>query len=145
MNRLILIIGLTCVLGCDPEEAFEEPIPFIPFADIRINLTNIEFNDLRFDGGFVELGGGVGVRGIILYRENINTYHAYEQNCSYQPNEACALVEVDVSGLFMTDNCCGSNFSFPSGQPSRGPASLPLRRYRTILNGNQLTITSDIL
>ena len=143
MNKLVLIFGAIWIVGCDPEETFEESIPFVPFAEIGINLTNIEFNDLKFDGGFVEIGGGV--RGIILYRENINTYHAYEKNCSYLPNEACALVEVDVSGLFMTDNCCGSNFNFPSGQPFAGPARQPLRRYRTMLSGNQLTVTSDIL
>ncbi len=121
----------------------DDPVPFIPFVDKIINLNLPEFINLRSDGGYVEVSGGV--RGIILYRLNSSTYMAYERNCSFRPNEACATVNVHTSGLFMVDPCCGSNFNFSDGNPTGGPAWRPLVQYRTQLNGLTLTISSDVI
>jgi len=48
---------------------------------------------------------------------------------------------VDQSTLFLIDTCCNSTFDF-NGFPTGGPATLPLRQYKTFLNLNLLTITS---
>ncbi len=137
--RLIVFLPL---LACDREE-FDDFIPFVPFSDQFINLNNLQYADLQFNGGWVYLNN-VGVKGLIIYRENSSTYRAFERNCSYQPNEACATVNVDQGNLFMEDPCCGSSFSFPMGQPIAGPAAFPLRRYITALDGNTLIITDGI-
>ena len=86
---------------------------------------------------------GGGVRGIIVYRTNSTSYNAFERNCSYHPNDACATVNVHNSGLYMTDPCCASTFDFLDGNPSGGIAWRPLRRYRTQLNGLTLSITDE--
>ncbi|MGE0770167.1 MAG: Rieske (2Fe-2S) protein [Cyclobacteriaceae bacterium] len=130
-------------LGCEPQ-LVDDPIPIVSFNEIVINLSFPEYIVLRNDKGFKELPEG-GVRGIIIYHAGGTTYHAYERNCSYRPNEACATVNVHSSGLFMTDPCCGSNFNFEDGSPSGGAAWRPLRKYRTQLNGDLLTITDEIL
>lgn len=122
----------------------DDPIPIIPFPDVVINLGLPDYFSLQTDGGFKELNTG-GVRGIILYRVNSATYFAYERNCSFRPNEACATVNVHNSGLFMTDPCCNSSFNFSDGNPSGGPAWRQLQRYRTQLSGSTLTISDEII
>jgi nitrite reductase/ring-hydroxylating ferredoxin subunit len=121
----------------------DDPVPYIPFVDIVINLNLPEYFSLQTDGGYKQISGGV--RGIIVYRINSSTYAAYERNCSFRPNEACATVNVHNSGLFMEDPCCGSSFNFNDGNPTGGPAWRPLVSYRTQLSGLMLTISSEVV
>jgi len=136
---LILLSLVACT-----RDLSDDPIPIIPFADVVINLGLPDYFSLQTDGGFKELNTG-GVRGIIVYRVNSSTYFAYERNCSYRPNEACATVNVHSSGLFMTDPCCNSSFNFSDGNPSGGPAWRQLQRYRTQLSGSTLTISDEVI
>ena len=128
--------------ACTPSR-YDDPVPFIPFLDVVINLNLPEFITLRSDGGYVQVKGGV--RGIIIYRANSASYIAYERNCSFHPNEACATVNVHNSGLFIEDPCCGSNFNFSDGNPTGGPAWRPLVQYRIQLDGLTLTISSEVI
>ncbi|MBX7124449.1 MAG: hypothetical protein K1X47_02045 [Cyclobacteriaceae bacterium] len=129
----------------------DDPIPSAIFPDAPINLTFPEYVKLQVDGGFLELSDlkingikhSLGVRGIIIYRLTSTNFVVYEKNCSYHPNEACATVNVDGSSLFMSDPCCNSAFSFTDGSPTGGPAWRPLRKYKTYLQNNVLTITSE--
>jgi hypothetical protein len=138
--------GLLCFsISCTPDLA-DDPIPYVPFSPIVINLNLPEYLSLKSDGGHKTLSNSVGgVQGIIIYRIDASTYVAYERNCSYQPNNACAAVEVDPSGLFMKDPCCGSSFSLSSGSPTGDPAWRPLRQYQTSLVNSNLSITDDIV
>lgn len=136
-------LGLLLLLSCTPELQ-DDPIPFVPFSPIQINLAFPEFTSLRSDGGSYLLDEG-GVRGIIVYRQNASTYFAYEANCSFRPNEACATVQVHQTTLFMEDPCCNSTFDFSTGLPTGGPAWRPLRKYETILFNGELTITDEIV
>ena len=136
-KRLLLILFL---ISCEPD-LVDDPIPFQPFPDINIVLPN--YPALISDGGYILINNS-GVRGIILYRKNSTTYLAFERNCSYKPNEACATVDIDASTLFMKDSCCGSSFDF-DGKPTGGPAWRPLQQYHTSLSGNTLTITDEIV
>lgn len=143
MKGLNIWIALVIVLmSCEPDRS-DDPIPYTPFADIIINLNLPQYSALYADGGYVTIGGGV--RGIILYRLNSSSYFAYERNCSFHPNDACATVDVDISGLYMIDPCCGSTFSFATGMPTGGIAWRPLRQYQTSLNLNELTITDEVV
>jgi nitrite reductase/ring-hydroxylating ferredoxin subunit len=136
-------LGLLLISGCG-RELTDDFIPITPFPDIVINLSLPANNSLQVDGGNLQLSSG-GIRGIILYRINSSTYMAYERNCSFRPNEACATVDAHSSGLFMIDSCCNSNFSFTDGSPTGGPAWRPLNRYRTQLSGITLTITDEVI
>lgn len=136
---------LFVLFSCGPN-LVDDPIPIVGFDDIVVNLSFPDFTSLNREGGYKDIGNmGGGVRGIVLYRLGPTAILAYEKNCTYTPNEACATVEVDASGLFMIDPCCGSTFQFSNGQPTGGPAWRPLRQYRTQLNGSVLTITDEIL
>ena len=136
------IAVLFLLMACEPDLS-DDPIPYTPFTEIIINLSFPEYTSLRTDGGYKEINGGV--RGIIIYRVNATSYNAFERNCSFHPNEACATVNVHTSGLYMTDPCCSSTFNFSDGNPSGGVAWRPLRRYRTQLTGTTLSITDEII
>lgn len=143
MKKWVLyVISLAAVWGCEPDLT-DDPIPWQPFDIIQINLNLPEYVALRTDGGSKTIAGGV--RGIIVYHQSGSKYIAYEANCSYQPNSACATVRVHDSTLFLTCDCCSSNFDFITGYPTGGPAWRPLRRYYTSLNGTTLTITDEIV
>ena len=133
-----LIICLLLIMSCN-EEYQGDQIPIADFPNIVINLNLPEYRDLNLDKSSIYVDGGL--RGLILYRENQGNYIAFETTCSFQPNDACANVKVHSSTLYMTDTCCGSIFNFPDGQPTGGPARLPLRKYETFLVDNVLTIT----
>ena len=146
MRKSSFYLGIAWMLtlgACEPQLA-DDPIPLASFPDEVINLFLPEYSTLRVDGGYKEINK-LGVRGIIVYRVNASTFRAYERNCSFQPNEACATVNVHVSNLFLTDPCCGSSFSFEEGTPTGGPAWRPLRQYRTQLSGSTLVVSDEII
>ncbi|MDN5204033.1 hypothetical protein QQ008_21760 [Fulvivirgaceae bacterium BMA10] len=125
--------------GCEENPDGGGIIPYA-FVDLSLNLNKFELLPLKTIGGYVQIDGGV--RGIIIYRESNTHYRAFERNCTYEPLNDCARVEVDQSGLFMIDPCCNSSFDF-QGFPTGGPASISLKEYRTFVNGNFLEITND--
>ena len=141
-----VIFAAVCLLqtsSCNPDLT-DDPIPYLSFGTVYVNLNLPEYAALKTDGGF-KYYDDAGVRGLIIYRQNVSTYIAYERNCSYQPNEACAIVNVHVSRLFMEDPCCASAFDFNTGLPTSGIAWRPLRKYFTSLSGSDLTITDEIV
>jgi hypothetical protein len=141
--NLVFIFIVIVGIGCD-NERIDSQIPFTSFPDIIINLKSQQYLALQNPLGHVLIDGGL--KGIIIYRSGIgDPYLAYERNCSYQPLDNRAIVEVALSGLSMQDLSCSSTFGFAQGFPSGGPAQSPLRMYRTILNGDILTITDEPL
>lgn len=108
------------------------------FAPININLTYPQYQRLKLDGGYQYIDDG-GMQGIILYRQDENTYIAYERLCSLDDEPP---VSVDGSGLFMKG--CNSTYSFSDGYPTGGPATRPLMKYRTSLTGTTLVITDEM-
>lgn len=141
--RAMVLLVVAAITSCQPDTG-DEPIPFVPFLPYLINLSAPEFHPLTIDGGYKEIGA-IGVRGVILYRQDAATYLAFERNCTFRPNEACATVNVHSSLLYMVDPCCSSTFSFAGGMPTGGVATRALRQYATELIGTQLTITDEII
>lgn len=109
------------------------------FPPVTINLNFPQHQRLKLDGGYEYISDG-GMQGIILYRESEDKYIAYERTCSINND---APVTVDGSGFFMKG--CNSTFSFADGHPTSGPARQPLLKYRTSLNGQNLTITDEVV
>jgi nitrite reductase/ring-hydroxylating ferredoxin subunit len=140
---LICAIALVTLVRCD-SDITDDPIPWQPFDVLYLNLNLPEYVALKSDGGILTIDDA-GVRGIIVYRQNNSNYIAYERNCSFQPNSACATVDIHASHLFLFCSCCSSSFDFATGLPTGGPAWRPLRRYYTSLNGTTLTITDEIV
>lgn len=142
MKRFVVHIALLILAGCTPDLS-DDAIPWQPFDVININLNLPEYIALKTDGQSMYIDGGV--RGIILYHQSGSNYFAYERNCSFQPNSACATVDIHVSTLYMLCSCCSSTFDLATGYPTGGPAWRPLRKYSTSLNGTTLTITDEVV
>jgi hypothetical protein len=142
IRKVKFLFFILILIGCNSDLS-DDPIPFVSFSDIILDINLPEYVGLKTDGGYKEVSGGV--RGIIVYRVNSTSFQAYEKNCSFHPNDACANVTVHSSGLFMTDSCCGSNFSLADGTPTGGQAWRPLQRYRTQFNNSRLVISDDVL
>lgn len=141
--RLTVFYCLFNVISCSPDLS-DDAIPVKAFPEVFINLNLPEYNSLRTVGGYKYLDDP-GVRGIIIYHKSASEFVTYERNCSYQPNSACATVEVHTSTLYMVDTCCSSTFDLATGLPTGGIAWRPLRKYETLLTGSQLTITDAIV
>ena len=92
LGSALVIFALSSLCSCDPE--VYDGIPYV-FVEIDINLNLTDYLDLQRDGGFVYIMGGV--KGIIIYRKNVTTYYAFEQNSPVNPSAACAIVEVDMA------------------------------------------------
>ena len=145
MRASISLLALLGVLAACGSADTTPTIPSVSFST-QINITNQQYQALRYDNGVVALPAtgtaGGGVKGLLIIRQSAGTYLAFERNCPYRPYDACSLVSLDRnSRLFLQDSCCGSQFNF-QGQLTKGPASRPLRQYATSLIGSLLTITN---
>ncbi|HYF68598.1 MAG TPA: hypothetical protein VD884_10695 [Ohtaekwangia sp.] len=142
-RKLFLIVtpALFVLMDCS-SDMNDDPIPYNAFEDIIVNLSLPTYFDLHADGNYKYINGGV--KGIILYRVNSTTFRAFERTCSYEPNAACATVDVNITRAYMEDTCCNSTFNF-DGEPLGGPAWRRLRQYETQIFGGQVIITDEVI
>lgn len=147
MRNFVLAGASAALFGlaaCGSSATSTQTIPSVSFST-QINITNQQYQALRYDNGVVVLPtsgiAGGGVKGLLVVRISATDYRAYDRNCSYQPYDACSLVSLDRTRLFFRDSCCGSQFDF-QGQVSRGPAVRQLRPYATNLSGSLLSISN---
>jgi hypothetical protein len=136
MNRQLLFIFLLYfTLSCQPA-VLQSGVPNVA-VNIEINLNDISNVDLKLIGGYIYVDGGV--RGIIVRHESQNLYKAYDRNCTYQPSDPKAIVDVHTTGFYLEDISCGSTFDL-NGFPTGGPAEFPLKEYSVSLAGDILFI-----
>lgn len=141
IKRIGYILVMALLTACE-NDYYDDPIPQRPL-DFEVNINDPLYFNLH-TLNYVYLDGlGMGVRGIILYKRGPNQYLAFERTCSFQPTDPCATLDVDPTGQFMVDACCGSVFNF-NGDPIGGPAYRPLLQYQTSLNGSYLRIYNDL-
>lgn len=130
-----LFITLIIIAGCKKDGTNNVPETSV---DIYMYTNNPSFVNVSVVGGWVYISGGI--RGILLYRKSNSEFMAYDRNCTYQSSNPCATVYVDNTNIQATDTCCHSRFSIYDGTVYQGPASLPLKSYRTTFDGNVLHV-----
>ncbi|MFD2065927.1 hypothetical protein ACFSKU_03470 [Pontibacter silvestris] len=135
MKRLWYFLAILVLLTACNDSNVGTGIPDA-LVNEQINVSSLQYPQLRQNGGYVYINGGY--KGIIVVRQNANSYTAFERACPYDPMSSC-MVEADESNLFLVDTCCGSQFNF-QGQVMSGPAVYGLRQYSTSLNGSVLSI-----
>lgn len=135
--RIVTYLFLLVFTACSSPTK-EEQMPFA-YVNMQISLLDQQYA-IPLDKGFKYLSG-VGVKGILLYRETSTSYIAFERCCTFKPSLPCEVVEVDSSLLYIKDKCCNSFYKF-DGTPFSGPAYRALQRYSTTIVGNTLYITN---
>jgi nitrite reductase/ring-hydroxylating ferredoxin subunit len=135
---LVLIGVMSSFSGCKGKDNYPQ-IPYVP-VNIFLDPNSTMYLELNAVGGWVYVTADAPSRGIIIYRLSQDEFMAYERICPYDPDMTNARVEVESSGVTATDSLCGSRFILTDGQPFKGPATLPLKQYRTAYDGNTLHI-----
>jgi 3-phenylpropionate/trans-cinnamate dioxygenase ferredoxin subunit len=80
----------------------------------------------------------VNVNGARVTVANVDgTYYAFDDDCTH---EQCSLAEGDLSGTTVTCMCHGAEFDVRNGAVLAPPAVVPLRVYRTRIDGDALHI-----
>ena len=144
MNYKLLIIFLTTlIVNCQEENDRINNV----LVNFQINTTLPAYNSILTVGNAIQINNSdningycCGVRGVIIYHYSINEYIAYERNCTFQPNNACAQIHLDNSMIFATDSCCNSKFLLLDGSVIEGPAINPLKTYNTSFDGTFINV-----
>lgn len=135
LGLLFLLIGIIIVSSCKKDNPQQQGV--IP--NVYVNEV-IYPNSINYipPGGWIYLEAGY--RGIIVYRFDQFTFVAYERTCPFDPQEDCAIVDVETSGLTAIDSCCMSRYTLIDGFPAGGPSTLPLKQYQTQFANEALQI-----
>ena len=76
----------------------------------------------------------VEVRGTPIAVANVHgTYYAFDDTCTH---EQCSLAEGDLAGTTVTCMCHGAEFDVRTGEVLAPPAPLPVKVYRTRVEGD---------
>ena len=80
----------------------------------------------------------VNVNGMRIAVANVDgQYYAFDDECTH---EQCSLADGDLAGTTVTCMCHGSEFDVRSGAVLVPPAVVPVKVYRTRLEGDALHI-----
>ena len=80
----------------------------------------------------------VDVQGTRIVVANVQgAYYAFDDECTH---ERCSLAEGDLAGTTVTCMCHGAEFDVRSGSVLAAPAIVPIRVYRTRVEGDALQI-----
>ena len=89
----------------------------------------------------IPVGGvtAVDLRGTRIAVANVGgTYYAFDDECTH---EQCSLAEYgELAGTTLTCTCHGSEFDVRTGSVLAPPATLPVKAYRTRVDGDALQI-----
>ncbi len=144
--RIIAFVMLAFVgVQCD------NYVPNSNIPDVRvyeqINLSLPEWAALRGVGNAVAYNDVctscslVGYNGILIVKGADGLMYAFDQCCTHNPEERH---KVKPNGALGKCETCGSVFQLLDGlgAVTKGPATLPLRQYKTTVVNNVLLITN---
>lgn len=135
MKRIILGTFLLLLLStCKKNQT--NPVPNIPF-DVTIDINLPSYNELNGVGGWAYAVGGS--KGIIIYRQSVDVFVAFDRHSPADPTGTCAqaLYPDAANFLQLIDDCSSARFSLYDGAPISG-SDFGLRQYQTVFNGANL-------
>jgi len=136
------ITSLLILLSVQCETNQGNQIPYVR-VDLHLNLFGELGNPAI--GTFTTVNGGA--NGIVIYRESLDVFYAYDRTCTQWPdhNEA-TLPDQEVNpdeyfdGIFTCPDCKSQYLLLTEASPISGPAVFGLRRYYTVFDGSLLHI-----
>ena len=124
--------------SCDKDKDHDE-IPFA-YVNFHINPNSTFYWRINSPGGWEYLTAEEPSRGIIVYRETLEEFKAYERTCPHDPFEPDSRIEVEPSAITAICPVCGTKYILLDGTRFEGPGKRPLKQYRTSYNGSILHI-----
>lgn len=145
---LVLGIALAAQFSCDKGDDPNSDIPYA-YINVVINPNSTLYQELNVVGGWMYYSYvNPPSRGLIVYRLSQDEFLAYErtppvnsdQCCDPETGE-CTRLLVDDYYPFVYDTCTEYSYQILDGSPF-APATVPLKRYRTVYDGLNLYITN---
>lgn len=137
LKFILLLLSVMLFVNCNKNNNdIYTAIPAVE-VDLFLNLNEPSNYNLTYVGGWIYAPGGS--RGIIVYRLQ-ESFVAFERHTPYQSEKSCAYVVVDSTNLYAIDQCSESTFLLLDGSVTKGPASIPLKRYQTSLQSDVLRV-----
>jgi hypothetical protein len=134
----IILAFLFLNISCGKDNPVDKLIPYV-VVNFSFDVNGVNYNNVNIPGNWTYVTGGY--RGIIIYHVIGDEYKAFERTSPVNyPNDFNCRVSVDESGIIAVDACSGSKFILLDGSPYEGPATLPLKQYRTRLEGQYLHV-----
>jgi Rieske Fe-S protein len=135
-RQIFFAIALLIAAGCGKDDRFE--FPYIPInlrLGIHSDLGNLGPNMTLFWPGY-------GVQGLVIYRDSDSQFSVYDRACTYEKDHSCAVDEYpDLLGRLECP-CCKSTYLIPDFEVFSGPASHPLVKYSSFIDGGFLRIVN---
>lgn len=138
MKNFFVFLLLMSLLSCDDSFENNDFLPNVP-VNFTVNLNLSEGLNLQIPGG-QETFLGQGIRGVVIYRLNLDTFVAFDLACPHLELQSCSTMTVDA--LFMTCPCDNERFQLTNGASEDGSVSESARFYTTRLSGNILTVNN---
>lgn len=153
-NRLfqnLILLGLLAsviLASCDKGDDPNSDIPYV-YINVVINPNSTMYQELNIVGGWMYYQYvDAPSRGLIIYRMTNDEFKAYERTPPMNSNACCDLESGFCSTLivddyypFVQDTCSDYSFQILDGSPL-SPATVPLKSYRTVYDGQNLYITN---
>ncbi|RPD96019.1 hypothetical protein EGM88_11170 [Aureibaculum marinum] len=137
-NIIVPFLIYITLIGCSDTESYNNP--YLP--DVAVNqtvyLNNPSNNDLLFDGGYVEISGGI--KGIVVYHGASDIFYAYDLACPNSEPNSC--VKMTVDGLNMICSCDDTQYALALGGTPQNGGKYGAKEYKVINNGQSLLITN---
>jgi hypothetical protein len=151
----ILLLALLPVVlpGCKKDVPENPNVP-----KVNINLTldpnSTLFLELNAVGGWIYLDEVPGMyipppsRGVMVYRQDVNVFLAYERQPPNNPNaccnaqQQCTRLIIGNNFPFVKDTCTGSLYNLLDGNLFEGDGVYPLIRYNAYYDGGTLYISN---
>lgn len=138
MKNTLYILFAFFIVSCSNSDDNNPNLP-----DVAVNktlyLNNPSNNDLLFAGGYVEISGGI--KGIVVYRGNNDTFYAYDLACPHLPVDQCGKMVIE-DGIFMVCTCDDTKFALALGGAPQSGTKHAAKAYNVIKEGEKLMITN---
>ncbi|MBN2698094.1 MAG: Rieske 2Fe-2S domain-containing protein [Bacteroidales bacterium] len=131
---LCSVISVMLYNGCETNRG--EIIPYV-----RVDIYKNIYADLGTLGPMQSMLIQGGYNGIVLFRDDMDNFYAYDRTCTLWPEHNAAVVSDTVfEGVFVCPECHSKYLLSNDGQVISGPANYPLVRYRTSVSYDVLHI-----
>lgn len=118
----------------------------IPYVYVNMNINPTNFIEFNIPGGsyyFSNKGYG-GIIVINNWGDDNNPFQAFDAACPYEISSLVRVAVLENGSGVATCPKCGSQFMIfgGNGSPIKGPASEPLRQYKTTYTGGRIIVSN---